>query len=204
MSGAEGPAGVVERWMQYREYWFSGDETAIQSDDSETTAAIVSYMKRNPSLIIGIDGALNPDQTGSRDQTLSDRRVMAIRDALIRSGLSSERIKTGAFGENEDRRDRRVAILFISNDVWDSGATPHYGKVVRVNGDNLIMTDSLGENEHSCELTRNATVLRDGRPCNASDLRPGMKIRVTTEYNSRHSATRVEAIDRNRCFENLG
>ncbi len=203
-TGPEGPAGIVERWTLYREYWFYNDESIIQSDDSEKAEVIVSYMKQNPSLIIGIDGYLNPNGSSSRDQSLCDRRVIAVRDALVRSGLTSDRIKTGAFGESSDRRDRRVAVLFISDNVWDSGVTPHYGRVVSVGGDSLVMTDSLGENEHTCTLTRNVVVLRDGRPCRASDLKPGMRIRVTASRDEWHTASRVEALDRNRDFEDVG
>jgi hypothetical protein len=203
-SGPEGPAGIVERWTHYREYRFNGDESAIDPDDSAMTAAIISYMQRNPSLIIGIDGSLSSNGTSSHAHTLCDRRVVAVRDALVQSGLSSDRITTGAFGESAHRLDGRVAVLFISGDVWGSGATPHYGKVVRISGNSLVMTDLLGENEHTCTLIRNAVVWRDGKACNSSDLRPGMRIRVTMDQGERHSAQQIEALDRNQDFDNVG
>jgi outer membrane protein OmpA-like peptidoglycan-associated protein len=51
------------------------------------------------------------DHTGDpRDQNLSDRRVSAIRDALIQAGGPTPKIQTGAFGDTRLTRDRRVEV----------------------------------------------------------------------------------------------
>jgi outer membrane protein OmpA-like peptidoglycan-associated protein len=68
-------------------------------------------MKQNPSIRIGIDGSMAPGGTDPRNEDLSDRRVSAVRDALIQAGVQSSRIQSGAFGDTQLKRDRRVEVL---------------------------------------------------------------------------------------------
>jgi peptidoglycan-associated lipoprotein len=82
-------------------------------------------MKQNPSVQVGIDGYADPRGTDPYNQALSERRVNAIRDALVNAGVASDKIKTGAFGEqrllcNEStaacwQSDRRVEVLISSS-----------------------------------------------------------------------------------------
>ena len=106
-----GPAGVVERWTPYREFWFDLDEAVIHSADSDKVAEISAYMKDNPSLQLGIDGSTNPRATEWRDRDLGDRRVKAVRDSLIAAGVPASRISDGMFGDVQLRRDQRVEVL---------------------------------------------------------------------------------------------
>ena len=55
----------------------------------------------------------------------------------------------------------------------------HDGKVVSLNGDKLVMTGTPGEDEQTCTLTADVRVTCDGKICKPSDLKPGMRIRVT-------------------------
>jgi outer membrane protein OmpA-like peptidoglycan-associated protein len=71
----------------------------------------VRMMKQNPSLQVGIDGSMDPRGRDPRDQNLSDRRVGAVRDALIQAGVPASKIQTGAFGDTRLARDRRVEVL---------------------------------------------------------------------------------------------
>ncbi len=81
-------------------------------------------MKQNPAVQVGIDGHTDPRGTDAYNQGLSERRVNAISEALVNAGVSSGRIKTGAFGESRPKcsepteacwqSDRRVEVL-ISN-----------------------------------------------------------------------------------------
>jgi len=82
-------------------------------------------MKQNPSVQVGIDGYADPRGADSYNQGLSGRRVHAIRDALVKAGVSGDKITTGAFGEqrlqcNEStqecwQRDRRVEVLISTS-----------------------------------------------------------------------------------------
>ena len=60
---------------------------------------------------IGLDGSMDPRGTDPRNRKLRNRRVSAIRDALITAGVPASKIQTGAFGDASLARDRRVAAL---------------------------------------------------------------------------------------------
>jgi outer membrane protein OmpA-like peptidoglycan-associated protein len=113
--GKQGPAGVVDRWTSFREFMFAYDRADIQSSDTTKVSDIAIYMKENPSLQVGIDGSMDPRGTDPRNQNLSDRRVDAVRTALIHAGVPASRIKTGAFGDTSLTKDRRVEVLIITS-----------------------------------------------------------------------------------------
>jgi flagellar motor protein MotB len=110
-TGAQGGAGVVDRWTSYRDFWFDLDKAEMQASETAKVADIAVYLKKNPSLQVGIDGSMDPRGTDARNQDLSDRRVKAVRDSLIQAGVPVEKIQAGAFGDEKLRRDRRVEVL---------------------------------------------------------------------------------------------
>jgi hypothetical protein len=80
----------------------------------------------------------------------------------------------------------------------------HDGKFVSVTGNKLNMTNMQGDHEHSCELNADVKVTCDGKVCKSTDLRPGMKIRVSSESDDPHKAiTRIEALDKNPRFVSI-
>ena len=114
-TGAQGAVGVVGRWTSYREFLFDYDRAVIQPADSTKIAEIAAYMRQNPSLQIGVDGSMDPRGTDPPNQVLSDRRVSAVRSALIQAGVPASRIQTGPFGDEGLRRDRRVEVLISTS-----------------------------------------------------------------------------------------
>jgi hypothetical protein len=74
------------------------------------------------------------------------------------------------------------------------------GTLVSVSGDTLTMTNEDGT-EHSHALVAGAEVTRDGKVGEVADLRPGMRLRVTTESAEPYAATRIEALDEMTDFE---
>lgn len=109
--GAQGQVGVVDRWTSFRDFWFDFNSAAIQPSDTNKVSEIADYMKQNPSLQVGIDGSMNPRGTDPRNQDLSNRRVDAVRNALIQAGVPASKILTGAFGDARLTQDRRVEVL---------------------------------------------------------------------------------------------
>jgi peptidoglycan-associated lipoprotein len=111
--GAQGRVGVVNRWTSYREFWFPYNDADVADSDTSKLAEIAAYLKQNPSLDIGIDGTTN-SRVDSRDQNLNDRRVQAVRRALVEAGVPDSRIQIGAFGKPELRRDGRIEVLIAT------------------------------------------------------------------------------------------
>jgi hypothetical protein len=80
----------------------------------------------------------------------------------------------------------------------------HEGTVVSVTGNKLVMREK-GDGKNAKEMTHtlapNAKVTCDGKACILSDLKPGLKVRVTAKKNDPAVATRIEALDKQKSFE---
>jgi len=113
-TGAQGSTGVVSRWTTYREFWFENDRADMHQSDASKASEIAAYMNQNPSLQVGIDNSMDPRNAASGNQSLSDRRVSVVRDALVQAGVPNSRIDTGSFGNSSMRRDGRVEVLIVS------------------------------------------------------------------------------------------
>lgn len=81
-------------------------------------------------------------------------------------------------------------------------AATHDGKVVSIAEGQLVMT-AKGDKEakeHTHAFAPEATFTLDGKACKWSDLKPGTKIRVTTQANDSKVVASVEAIVKNKLF----
>jgi outer membrane protein OmpA-like peptidoglycan-associated protein len=139
-AGAQGPAGPVgpqamavsENRMfsfgtgnnsaAFKDILFDTDKSDIRSNEMSKITDIAAHVKQNAPMNVGIGGYADPRGTDQHNQGLSERRVNAIRDALIKAGVANDKIQTSAFGEqkplcNEStdacwQRDRRVDVGF--------------------------------------------------------------------------------------------
>jgi hypothetical protein len=102
-------------------------------------------------------------------------------------------------GTNQNVTDRSGTIDQRS----DAAKTQQEGKLVSITGDRLVMTGARANAERTCTLATDVRVTCDGRPCKSEDLRPGMRIRVTTESKAPHKTIRIEALDKNVEFASL-
>jgi outer membrane protein OmpA-like peptidoglycan-associated protein len=106
---------VVDRWISYRTFWFDSNADDLRSSDTGQVSEIAYYMQQNPSLKVGIDGSI-PSGSDTRNQDLAGRRVSNVYDALIEAGVPGYRIETGAFGDAQLARQRRVEVLLRTSD----------------------------------------------------------------------------------------
>ena len=118
LAGAQGPQ---RPWVAFADFLFDFDQSVIRSSETEKVARLGQYMKDNPTIEVGIDGYADPRGTPQYNQPLSQRRVDAVKAALVSAGIPSDKIQTGAFGETRLKcpesteacwqRDRRVEVL---------------------------------------------------------------------------------------------
>jgi hypothetical protein len=106
---------------------------------------------------------------------------------------------------------KRVVPLFVAAValvLYVSAAAPaqdkggrfetHDGKIVSVKADKLIM--SVDGKEHTHMLAPDAKIMLDGKTAVLQDLKPGMRIRVTTPKNDKRTVVRLLALDKNKEF----
>jgi peptidoglycan-associated lipoprotein len=121
MTGVSGPAGPQRPWTSFADFLFDFDRSAVRPSETGKVDKVTQYMKENPSIEIGIDGHADPRGSNQYNQPLSQRRVDAIKAALVSAGIPSAKIQTGAFGKTQLKcseateecwqRDRRVEVL---------------------------------------------------------------------------------------------
>jgi len=109
-TGGQGVVGKIGYWDFYKEFNFTYNEINLNAEDVKNVSEIAEYMKENPSVNIGIDGVA----VRSSDQDMNDRRVNTVRSVLIDAGVPPNKIKTGAIGDRDLRRDGRIAVFFTT------------------------------------------------------------------------------------------
>lgn len=112
-SAQEAEAGPIApgSWIAFRDFLFDFDQADIPFSDRKKVTEIAAYMAAHPATRLGIDGSHDPNGNGLRNQSLSDRRIAAVRDALVRAGVPAERIHLGEYADPGLRRDRQVAVV---------------------------------------------------------------------------------------------
>jgi hypothetical protein len=124
--------------------------------------------------------------------SMNYRRFLLGAMALAMLIMSVSAFAAEETGPLQDTKDVRKTTASIQ-DMQD-------GKVVCITGDRLVMTDSQGNKEWTFTMADDAKVTRDGKTCKFSDLKPGMKIRVTTTGTDKKVANRIEGIEKNMAF----
>ena len=93
------------RWSSYRDFWFDYESAQIDKADAGKISDVANYSRQNPSYRLGID------VVADADAPLRQRRVDAVRAALLQAGVPGYKIQEGAFGSELFRRGRRVEVL---------------------------------------------------------------------------------------------
>ena len=116
------PAAPMTDWISVRDILFDVDTAEIRSSERSKISDIATYVNHNPSRRVGIDGSTDLLRSTNRyNVALSQQRIANVRDALIRAGVSADRIETGRFGadrvecddstEECSRREGRVEVM---------------------------------------------------------------------------------------------
>jgi outer membrane protein OmpA-like peptidoglycan-associated protein len=134
VAGAQGPVGPMGdagiagatgmKWTAFKDILFDFDKSNLRTNEQREINQIAAYLRENPNFTVGIDGHADPRGTPGYNQSLSERRVNTIKNALMQAGVPADRIQSGAFGESRLKcndkseecwqRDRRVEVLMGS------------------------------------------------------------------------------------------
>jgi peptidoglycan-associated lipoprotein len=122
VAGAAGAAGADARLPSFRDVLFAYDRSEVQGDEMTKIGQIANFVKQNDTVLVLLDGHTDPRGGNTYNQTLSQRRVQAVREALVKAGVPPDRISTVASGERRPKcaektedcfqADRRVEVYF--------------------------------------------------------------------------------------------
>jgi len=96
-----------------------------------------------------------------------------------------------------------VAVEIEAIEQNEEFADTRDGNVVSIIGDKLVMRGLQEKEDRAYTLTTDANITCDGKACKSSELKRGMRIRVSWENDAPHAATRIEALDKNLQFASL-
>jgi outer membrane protein OmpA-like peptidoglycan-associated protein len=80
---------------------FDYDSVAIRGNEKPHVEAVASYMKSAPANVaVLVEGHCDERGTEEYNRALGERRALAIREALIASGVDSQKIATRSYGKD--------------------------------------------------------------------------------------------------------
>lgn len=80
--------------------YFDFDSAAIKSSESDKISAVASYLASNPGKAVKVEGHCDERGTEEYNRSLGERRALAIREELVRLGVSADRVDTISYGKD--------------------------------------------------------------------------------------------------------
>jgi len=80
---------------------FDFDRATIRPDGIAILDEVVVILKDEATIDVSVDGHTDAIGSDEYNQRLSERRAQAVRDYLVRKGISPSRLRTRGFGESE-------------------------------------------------------------------------------------------------------
>lgn len=80
---------------------FGFDSSVIKKSEQEKIEAVASALKSNPANKVLIEGNCDERGTEEYNRALGERRALAAREALVKAGISADRIRTLSYGKDK-------------------------------------------------------------------------------------------------------
>jgi peptidoglycan-associated lipoprotein len=95
------PKDTIQEPMADQTVHFAFDSAAVQSKEESKIIIVSEKLKSDPSALMWIQGNCDERGTEEYNRALGERRALALREALIRSGIEVERVQTISFGKDK-------------------------------------------------------------------------------------------------------
>lgn len=95
------PAPPTRRKIVLRGVNFDFDKATIRADASNILEEAAEILKDEPDIDVSVDGHTDAVGSDAYNERLSQRRAQAVRDHLVRLGVSADRLRTRGFGESQ-------------------------------------------------------------------------------------------------------
>lgn len=93
--------GVEVLPLNLRNILFDNDKSYIRPEYNSQLNEIAAIMARNPAMHLRLDGHTDHNASNAYNQKLSERRVNAVKAALMERGVEGTRLATNAHGEEQ-------------------------------------------------------------------------------------------------------
>jgi len=80
--------------------YFDFDSATVKSGESDKISAVASYLASNPNKAVKVEGHCDERGTEEYNRSLGERRALAIREELVRLGVSADRVDTISYGKD--------------------------------------------------------------------------------------------------------
>jgi outer membrane protein OmpA-like peptidoglycan-associated protein len=103
---AEGGMALYDRLMTdgrivTRDIHFETGKSVLKPESSKVIDQIMTLMNEHPEVKFLIEGHTDSDGGEADNQTLSEKRAAAVKDALVERGIDGNRLTTAGFGESK-------------------------------------------------------------------------------------------------------
>ncbi|MFO7971971.1 MAG: OmpA family protein [Desulfobacterales bacterium] len=100
------------------EYLFDFDSSTLKPGAYSEIGRVADVLNRYPQTTIRVEGHTDSKGPEAYNQTMSEKRAVAVKNALTQRGVDPTRIQTVGFGESQpisskDAMNRRVVIVII-------------------------------------------------------------------------------------------
>lgn len=103
MGGNWSPPNMNQDRSQFAPFtvYFAFDSSSIRSGEETKIQSVASALQGNPSLFLLIEGHCDERGTEEYNRSLGERRALALREELVKSGVNPDRIHTISYGEDK-------------------------------------------------------------------------------------------------------
>jgi len=101
-----GDAGSHQGWLEDAQtlktetVYFDFDSSAIRSSEKSKISAVADYLKANAVKAVRVEGNCDERGTEEYNHALGERRALAVREELVRLGITPTRIDTISYGKD--------------------------------------------------------------------------------------------------------
>jgi outer membrane protein OmpA-like peptidoglycan-associated protein/Mg-chelatase subunit ChlD len=89
--------------------YFDTGKSILKPESKKAIDIVYNMLTASPSMIIELQGHTDSRGDADKNQKLSERRANAVRDALIKRGISPSRIKAKGYGETQPIASNKTA-----------------------------------------------------------------------------------------------
>jgi peptidoglycan-associated lipoprotein len=95
--------------------YFDYDSSAIKAGEKTKIETVAGYLKGNVSVAVKVEGHCDERGTEEYNRALGERRALAVRQYLIQTGITPERVDTISYGEDKPAAEGHDEMVWKQN-----------------------------------------------------------------------------------------